>query len=260
MFATHADQLAFVVERVASALERANVWHTLAYGTLLGAVRDGDIIPWDSDVDFFIRAADMRRILLLNAELARDGIMLQRAKMVASVLAANARGISASSGQRLTIDHNGVRVGDLYPLSLFDDGVLRWYDFEHESYWCPDCSFPHYFMAEPAEVRLRGRAYRAPRAAERWLELVYGATWRVPFKAGDARTDDVSVWGYAFKPMLQEARAWCEAQGWDPTSYAGQPHWPRMVAAVGPAGWAPRGEDPNHVHWWKSLSQIVALY
>ena len=104
-------------------------------------------------------------------------------------------------------------------------------------------------------------AKSAPRrAAERWLELVYGATWRVPFKAGDARTDDVSVWGYAFKPMLQEARAWCEAQGWDPTSYAGQPHWPRMVAAVGPAGWAPRGEDPNHVHWWKSLSQIVALY
>lgn len=260
MFDTKADRLAFVVERVARALERAGVWHTLAYGTLLGAVRDGDIIPWDSDVDFFIRAGDERRVLHLHSVLAADGILVRQARMVSSVLAVNARGVAAPSGPRLTIDHEGIRVGDLYPLSLFNDGVLRWYDFEHESYWCPDCSFPHFYMAERSEVLLRGRPYRAPQAAERWLEVIYGPSWRVPFRPGGARTDDVNVWGYTFKPTLRDELAWCESQGWDRSRYAGQPHWPRMVAAVGPAGWAPRGENPNHVRWWSNLGQIVDLY
>lgn len=255
-----ADTLAFVVERVAHALERAGVWHTLAYGTLLGAVREGDIIPWDYDVDFFIRAADVRRILQLNPLLASDGIVLRRMAMSAQALALDTGGLSEGSGPRLTIELHGVQAGDMYPLSLFDDGVLRWYDFEHESYWCPDCSFPHHFMERTSDVTLRGRTYRAPQAAERWLEAIYGASWRTPFRAGDTPASDTNVWGYRFLPTLREQIAWCEARGWDRTRYSGQPHWPRLVAAVGPVGKPPREGDPNQVRWWNDLRQIVELY
>jgi hypothetical protein len=256
----HTDRLAFVVDYLSRTLTRHGIWHTLAFGTLLGAVRDGDIIPWDSDVDFFIRPADIPRLLALNPDMAADGVSLVEVNMSASVIAVNPGAVTNATGARLVIDVGGARAGDLYALSLFSDGVLRWYDFDHETYWCPESSFPHYFVETLETVMLRGKSYPAPRDAEKWCEATYGPGWRTPFKAGSPRTADVNVWGYTFEPPLASLITWCEARGWSREAYAGEPHWPRKVVAVGPEGWAPRGEDPEAIRWWKHLDQIVRWY
>jgi len=44
------------------ALSALGVQHWLAYGTLLGAVREGDLIPWDVDADLWVRGEDIDRI------------------------------------------------------------------------------------------------------------------------------------------------------------------------------------------------------
>lgn len=45
------DNLRITARHVFSVLEAANVRYWLEGGSLLGAARNGDIIPWDYDVD-----------------------------------------------------------------------------------------------------------------------------------------------------------------------------------------------------------------
>jgi len=49
-------------------LDRADVIYWLECGTLLGAVRDGKIIPWDSDMDLGMFSSDLDKILPLFPE------------------------------------------------------------------------------------------------------------------------------------------------------------------------------------------------
>jgi hypothetical protein len=54
-------------------LTRNGIVHWLDYGTLLGAVRNGEFIPWDQDVDFSIHARDRFRLLDLGPEITAAG-------------------------------------------------------------------------------------------------------------------------------------------------------------------------------------------
>lgn len=49
-------------------LEKNNVWHCLAFGSMLGAVRHNGFIPWDTDLDFHINITDRDRVreLIIN--------------------------------------------------------------------------------------------------------------------------------------------------------------------------------------------------
>lgn len=46
-------------------LEKNNIKYSLAYGTMLGACREGDIIKWDFDIDIFILDEDVRNNIKL---------------------------------------------------------------------------------------------------------------------------------------------------------------------------------------------------
>lgn len=51
--------------------------HAIAYwansGTLLGAMREGDVVPWDNDADLMIRNEDMDRVAALRGEVEAAG-------------------------------------------------------------------------------------------------------------------------------------------------------------------------------------------
>ena len=45
-----------------------NIRYSLAYGSLLGAVRHGGYIPWDDDIDIFVPREDFDRMIQLFPE------------------------------------------------------------------------------------------------------------------------------------------------------------------------------------------------
>ena len=56
-----------------SICRRNNIQYFLAYGTLLGAIRDDGQIPWDYDIDVMIKIQDRKKLIeVLKNELGSD--------------------------------------------------------------------------------------------------------------------------------------------------------------------------------------------
>jgi hypothetical protein len=245
-------------------LLRANgIWHCVTYGTLLGAVREGDVIAWDHDFDMFIRPADMQRILGLGAHASSLGLELATLHKAGAELAMGSRRVPFFDAMRIVVFADGHPAGDLYAPTLFADGVLRVYDLASEVLWTPHSSFPHFFVRELGEASIRDLRVPAVGFAEDFLEGTYGADWRTPRRAvvdGGEASPDVTTHGDRYEPRLAEQIAWCLARGWDQAPYAGSPAWPRAVRGAGPVGPTARTERTSRALWWTDLEELVAHY
>ncbi len=242
--------------------DRHGIWHSLTYGTLLGAVRDGRIIPWDYDFDLFIKPADLPLIDEVMAD-APHGLTVERAMIEPAALAVNPERIGPFWGSHLRCFKDGARMGDLYAFTLFEDGVLRRFDLAQDAYWCPHSSFPHFFVEQLGSATIDGQRYPAPQHADMFLAGVYGDDWRTPYQAemqGGAPREGTTTHGDRYEPKLAAEAAWCEAQGWDRAKYAGEPAWPRPIRAAGPAGPTSRTIDSSRALWWRSLDELQTLY
>jgi hypothetical protein len=257
------DRIAGCLEYVHQRFEARGIWHCLAYGTLLGAVRDGDLIPWDYDFDLLVQPRDVDRIVALSADTAADGIAFELGVVGSTQLAVNPDRLAAVSSSSIVVRLGGERIGDLYAFSLFDDGVLRRFDEERGAYWVPHSSFAHFFVDRLESAALRGRRYPVPRRADRLLADTYGADWRTPYRAmqqGGAPKDGVTIHGDRYEPHLRAQIEWCETQGWDRGRYAHERRWPRPIRAAGPVGPTDRTRDSSRALWWRSRDELTALY
>lgn len=54
-----------------------NIKYSLAYGTLIGAVRHGGFIPWDDDIDIMMPREDYERFLSIWNDVSPKGYILQ---------------------------------------------------------------------------------------------------------------------------------------------------------------------------------------
>ena len=52
-----------ILDRVVEICERHNLQYSLAYGTLIGAIRHNGFIPWDDDLDIVMPRKDYLRFI-----------------------------------------------------------------------------------------------------------------------------------------------------------------------------------------------------
>ncbi|TMM17824.1 MAG: hypothetical protein E6F96_08010 [Actinobacteria bacterium] len=153
-------------------LTRHGIVHWLDYGTLLGAVREGQLIPWDGDADFSILQRDEHAVLALDEEFAAAGHYVERPG-----LWRGHRGV-------IRIRYSKVNRGhlDLFMWQLHD-GMLQPLEGSEEAWpgMASRVTFPERFITPLGEVPLNGRSFPAPKSVEEFLrEHRYGPGWETP--------------------------------------------------------------------------------
>ena len=159
-------------------LESMNIKYYLGSGALLGAVRQGAFAGRPKDVDFMVHMSDFEVILGLNLEDHFGSLRISR-----SNTAPNGRA-------HLEVFRSGIVVAKLEVQSL----VLHNQNYENffqvairvgkkigskfESEFFPFISEAD--LENPVAVDLYGYKFMTHANPEKYLEIQYGATWRVP--------------------------------------------------------------------------------
>jgi hypothetical protein len=163
--AEHLEPLLDAIGTVIGALEEAGVRPFLAYGTLLGAVRQGDFIGHDSDADLgYVSEHDHPADVAIESfriqrRLTRMGFEISRYSGLAFKVS-----VRESDGSLRGLDVFGgfIRTGTLYLMGEVG------HPFRRE------------WLEPRSEVTLAGRTFPAPHEPEHLLEAMYGPGWRVP--------------------------------------------------------------------------------
>jgi hypothetical protein len=164
------EHLLELVDFAHELLAEHDIVHWLDFGTLLGAVRDGSLIPWDWDADFGILARDRERVLALRDEIEAAGHSVYLGEPAAIRL-------YYSESNQISLDlwmwHER---GDVL-VSEDENPLILWPGMHDRT------SFPAAYVADLGEVELAGRGLPAPGAAEQLLaEHRYGPDWRTPIR------------------------------------------------------------------------------
>ena len=146
-------------------LADAGVRPFIAYGTLLGAVREGALIGHDSDADLGYVSAHEH-----PADVIAESLRLQRRVVEQGYAVIRYSGLGfkvlvhESDGTTRGLDVFGgfMRAGKLYLMGEVG------HDFEEQ------------WLHPLATAMLQGRPFPVPARPERLLEAMYGSSWRVP--------------------------------------------------------------------------------
>jgi SAM-dependent methyltransferase len=159
------DTLLDALQDVLARLRDAGVDAFLAFGALLGAVRDGAFIPHDSDADVAYLSRHTSPV-----DVARESFALERVMIDAGYWTWR---FSAADFKVIVPDPEGGRAIDIFAGFVVEDVF----------YLMPEVastSFREQVLLPLGEVELHGRKITGPADPETLLEIIYGPHWRVP--------------------------------------------------------------------------------
>ena len=188
------------------AIEKLQIQYFLAFGTLLGIVRDGDLLPHDKDMDIGVPFELPRPQLF--AALDRFGFECgQKDKLL------------NPNTYNISVTHKASKIPiDLFFFKRTESGFVTGIDTKPVALtW----SFP-YFKLE--YCRWRDKLWLIPHEPEVFLATTYGANWKVPDPYFDTvvsgcnrnRESDPVALAYAYTRMYDriERQEWQKALGY----------------------------------------------
>ncbi len=178
----NAEEIYLHIKYIHYELEKHNIKHWLMYGTLLGCVRNKDVIPYDYDFDFGILFSDIDKILSINLENKKYRIGKTKGGTIYSKKSQfkDVEGIWRVS---LKVMYEEIPVGDLYIYHRFDDGYMQRYDPVNKILFWPMSVYPAMLTDTLEYGTIRDLKLPIPKYPECLLEYFYGPMWKIPIQA-----------------------------------------------------------------------------
>lgn len=167
-----APQISEAVERLSTDLLPGGLVPLLAYGSLLGAVREGHLLAHDDDFDVFVT---------LGAS-TEDEFHERRREMHSAL---EARGWTVELNGKFKNSHiwNSEVGSKLDLFSVWDDGVVAWTHMEKMKWR----SMPRRWFLDHSPMEVDGIRIEASDYASEFLTERYGPNWTAPDKYYDWR-------------------------------------------------------------------------
>lgn len=183
-----ADKANLILPSVAKLLQKHDIAFCLDGGTLLGIVREGRLLPWDYDLDLFVRGEDASKIRALKWQLLRLGFRLNKRKTLSSFgpipndapRVYKIKSLRKYDGQRLTID---------LIFKYADEGHYHWVVGINPPV---HKKVPRKFYDQFGSIEYKGYAYPIPHQVDEYLKYRYG-DWRTPKKEWNFKVDDNAI-------------------------------------------------------------------
>lgn len=172
--------------------ERIDYW--LEGGTLLGIVRDHDLLPWDHDIDLSIPAKDAEKFAKNIRKIKMKGYRVTRKKMKKNIGAFNAGQYRVFKVKSFipsilkfffSIAHKHMVVADIF-IKACDDKYAYWQAMEK----IMRVDKKYYSSFETVEYL--GRQLRVPSEHKAYLTEKYG-DWSTPIKEWNCGADEKTV-------------------------------------------------------------------
>lgn len=175
---------------VSQILNDNNIKYWIMYGTLLGAIREQNIIEYDYDIDFGANINDVDKILSIKHPIYK---FVKSSGLVYDYNDIN----KTKSTWRVSIKiyNKDTEVGDIYLYKSCYDGYMRRFDDKINLYFWANSTFPSICIEQLDYVKIRNKLFPAPKYSHILLEHWYGNTWMTPIKAkaqggnGDKNSD-----------------------------------------------------------------------
>lgn len=134
-------------------LENHGIFFGLIYGTLLGAVREGDFISYDEDVDVFMLDTDREELLGLLFQFRDNGFEVAR-----------------YDNDLLSL----IRGDDYIDIYFFKKKMFGWH--------CNGDRLPFKFFRKFERLKFLGDSYFTLNNPLMFLEYAYGVNWKTPVR------------------------------------------------------------------------------
>jgi len=235
------DELFSSLCKVHRIFDLIGVQSVITGGTLLGAVRNGDLLPNDSDWDVEVIDSDVETILGHRDLFEADGLIL-KFPITCRMLTFPDRKPSANEVERRIIevyDTQGVFHGDIFIHTLFSDGILRRFNLSENAYFNAKMTFPYWFIENRRKIQIRNRLFFCPAEPELMVARIYGPRWKTPFIKHGPKIKGYNYAGAYLNAPIEPGLCHALSVGWVPY-YPDRPTWPRAIALI----------DNNTTHSW----------
>jgi len=187
---------------ISDKLDTLGIRYWLMYGTLLGCVRNNDIIPHDYDFDFGALIDDLDVIMTLNETIKGDGYKLE----FPQTYSYDYKTLTKRENKwrvSVKIYYNNIAFGDIYLYSRCRDNYLRRYDPNQKILFWPQSTIHSNFINNLVRGRIRDRYFWIPSNSEFLLQYWYGKDWNIPIVSesqGGKKREDYDYYG-GYKKM-----------------------------------------------------------